>query len=494
MTTLLLHATRFLAVALSMAPGAGADFAHGQTPAPGGEGPPAITRQPVNKVLNSGQKAVFSVKVSGPGPWQYQWSRDGVALPAAAGATLTLDGVQTNDAGGYSVAVTGPLGATTSRVAVLKVRTPAPGRVLSWGFNEFGHVTEVPADLGEVVGIAAGLYRSASWEQDGTMHTWGNNDYGANDIPPGLSNVTAVAIGWLHNVALTRDGTVASWGNTGGGESTVPAELTDAVAIAADGFHSVALRQDGTVMAWGADFFGDTIVPEGLDGVVSVAAGRAHCVALKQDGTLVAWGENDLGQTDVADLHDVVAIAAGESRTVALTRDGAVIVRGYGSGQPPEGSAGVVSVAVGTYHNLALKEDGTLAAWGLDDFGQSTIPAGVSDVLAVAVGERHSVVLVRLSPPPSCVPHRARAMARIGGGSVVGITITDGGCGYHRAPWVLLHGGGGRGAQAVAEMTDGRVTAIRVVRPGRGYQTAPGVLITAPRIWTDPRNRAKMEW
>lgn len=47
----------------------------------------------------------------------------------------------------------------------------------------------------------------------------------------------------------------------------------------------------------------------------------------------------------------------------------------------------------GLYHCLAIKSDGTVAAWGADDFGQTTVPAGLSDVVAVSAGYYHSLAL-----------------------------------------------------------------------------------------------------
>ena len=38
----------------------------------------------------------------------------------------------------------------------------------------------------------------------------------------------------------------------------------------------------------------------------------------------------------------------------------------------------VVAIAGGAYHGLALWSDGTVAAWGENQFGQTNIPAGVS--------------------------------------------------------------------------------------------------------------------
>ena len=44
-------------------------------------------------------------------------------------------------------------------------------------------------------------------------------------------------------------------------------------------------------------------------------------------------------------------------------------------------------------HSLVLKSDGTVAAFGSNDYGQSTVPAGLSQVIAVSAGGYHSLAL-----------------------------------------------------------------------------------------------------
>ncbi|MSU40953.1 MAG: hypothetical protein EXS28_04470, partial [Pedosphaera sp.] len=55
--------------------------------------------------------------------------------------------------------------------------------------------------------------------------------------------------------------------------------------------------------------------------------------------------------------------------------------------------SGVVAIAAGVYHTVALKQDGTVVAWGKNDDGQTTVPAGLSGVVAIAAGQYHTVVL-----------------------------------------------------------------------------------------------------
>jgi hypothetical protein len=57
-------------------------------------------------------------------------------------------------------------------------------------------------------------------------------------------------------------------------------------------------------------------------------------------------------------------------------------------------------IAAGGAHNLALKSDGTVVAWGLNDSGQSTVPGGLNGVVAIAAGAGYSLALIAAAPQP----------------------------------------------------------------------------------------------
>jgi len=57
--------------------------------------------------------------------------------------------------------------------------------------------------------------------------------------------------------------------------------------------------------------------------------------------------------------------------------------------------SGVTAVAAGHHHNLALRADGTVVAWGRNNHGQRDVPAGLTGVVAISAGERHSVAVRR---------------------------------------------------------------------------------------------------
>jgi len=97
-----------------------------------------------------------------------------------------------------------------------------------------------------------------------------------------------------------------------------------------------------------------------------------------------------------AQVTNVQAVAAGEKHTVALKDDGTVAAWGRnddGQCEVPAGLTGVQSVAAGGRHTVALKNDGTVTAWGWNIYGQCDVPEGLSGVQSIAAGGRHTVAL-----------------------------------------------------------------------------------------------------
>ncbi len=83
--------------------------------------PPLIITHPVSRSVQAGEDVTFSVVTDGTGPFSYQWRRNGTNITGATEDLLTLDGVQTNAAGNYSVVVTNAAGSATSAEAALEV-------------------------------------------------------------------------------------------------------------------------------------------------------------------------------------------------------------------------------------------------------------------------------------------------------------------------------------------------------------------------------------
>jgi alpha-tubulin suppressor-like RCC1 family protein len=328
----------------------------------------------------------------------------------------------------------------------------------------------------DVQTIAGGFYHSLALKSDGTVWAWGQNDYGQlgdgtttdSNVPvqiSGFSGVQAIDGGFYHSLALKSDGTVWAWGSNkysqlGAGTTTTNSStpvrvsgLSDVKAISSGGHHGLALKNDDTLWAWGKNEFGElgdgtttnsSTPVHVLSDVQAIAGGQVYSLALKKDGTLWAWGRNNWGQlgdgtttqrntpVQVSDLSGVQAIAAGHYHNLALKSDGTLWAWGrnnYGQlgdrtttdSNTPVRVSGFSDVqaiiAAGYYHNLALKSDGTLWAWGRNEYGQlgdGTISQrnfpvqvnGLSGVEAIDGGGNHSLAVTSSdsTPPPVTDP------------------------------------------------------------------------------------------
>ncbi|MEO8796984.1 MAG: hypothetical protein ABI551_03790, partial [Polyangiaceae bacterium] len=290
---------------------------------------------------------------------------------------------------------------------------------------------------------AGGLYPSSSYDYGVTcavMSTgpqcWGSNQYGmlgrgdalANDALPhpapapvtGLTSYVDLTLGQTHACANTAAG-VMCWGyneyqGLGAGpldggvyvDTPVQAQLPGgkkALAISNGFGHTCAVLEDRTVACWGYNAEGSCGVPPpaggttytqapivvpGISNAAHVASGSYHSCVTTTDGALWCWGYNYQGSIGVAG-------------------DGGYVVAPVQIAMPDSHKA--ANVVAGTYTTCALLDDGTVACWGNDTYGQAgvaldaattgvvptpTIVSGVGKVrkLAMGSGGQHVCALV----------------------------------------------------------------------------------------------------
>jgi hypothetical protein len=169
-----------------------------------------------------------------------------------------------------------------------------------------------------------------------------------------------------------------------------------------------------------------------LTGWGQVSAGEYHVASVKTDGTLWTWGRNNHGQlgqnigittnrsspVQVGTLTNWALVSAGGASTAAVKTDGTLWAWGRNNyGQLGDSTVisrsspvqiGVLTnwsqVSEGSVHTASLKSDGTLWMWGRNNQGQlgdntgsnrsSPIQVGaLTNWYEVSVGVTHTVAL-----------------------------------------------------------------------------------------------------
>ena len=266
-------------------------------------------------------------------------------------------------------------------------------------------------------------------------------NYTTNGVTPGPSDRVVPSGGTvLVDRPLTLEANAWKTGMTSSG--TAIANFTISGKLAAGGSHSVALKSEGTVWTWGSNASGQLGIGSTdssthaapvqvklnsttfLTGMSIAGAGASHSLAVrKSDGSVFGWGSDSAGQlgdnskttkaypvqakTTASGnpvLTGIIDIAGGSTHTLALKADGTVWTWGSNSsGQLGDGSTtsrrlaaqaktasntfltGVIAIAAGDNFCAALRSDGTVWTWGVNSSGQLGIGSTTTQKYAVQV-------------------------------------------------------------------------------------------------------------
>ena len=280
--------------------------------------------------------------------------------------------------------------------------------------------------------IAVGGSHTVYIKSDGTLWAVGGNEFGqlgdgTNEnrlVPIKIGNDNdwkSVTLGSNHQtLAIKTDGTLWTWGRNINGQlgdgtninKNSPTKIgndNDWKYVAAGRQHSIAIKTDGTLWAWGSNSKGElgdgtnidrnspTKIGNDIDWQ-SIAAGYRYTMAIKKDGTLWTCGDNDSGQlgngksnintnilAQVGSSNDWLLISTRTITSSAIKKDGTLWT--WGNNQQGQLGNGDVDndvaiptqigtdtnwkqISSGTLNTSAIKTDGTLWSWGINDYGQ----------------------------------------------------------------------------------------------------------------------------
>lgn len=214
------------------------------------------------------------------------------------------------------------------------------GTLWAWGDNVFAELgigsapdQNVPVQVGTATNwksVSASNYFTLALKTDGTLWAWGigshgqlgTGSFGSSNIPVQVGTSTnwnvVVAGDYRHSLGIKTDGTLWTWGRNDYGElgdgtttiRNIPTQIgtdNDWSFVTSGDESTYAIKTNGTLWGWGYNLNGrlgdgtttDKHIPTQIGSNNTwkkVSKHQTHSIALRTDDNLWAWGNNSNGQ------------------------------------------------------------------------------------------------------------------------------------------------------------------------------------------------------
>ena len=295
------------------------------------------------------------------------------------------------------------------------VAVTSDNSVFAFGQNRFGEIgtlanlnnpNPTPVDITNqfagksIIKVSCGRHHTIALASDGTVFGFGYNALGqltgtdsANGTNPptsipghlfGNKTIVDVECGGYHTIVRASDGTLFSFGHNDHGQlcnlasanNPTPTDITSnfggksITKVSCGEFTTIAIASDGTLFAAGRNYYGELgFVPNngtnnpnstpidisnrvGYKSIIQVASGYQHTIALASDGSVFTFGFNLYGQLGTS-------TNSGTSNANPTPID----ITSVFSGKT------IIQVGSGYFHTMALADDGTMYAFGMNYYG-----------------------------------------------------------------------------------------------------------------------------
>jgi len=262
--------------------------------------------------------------------------------------------------------------------------------------QKVAYLTDVRDELPTNV-LAVGAHHTVGLLRDRTVIAVGDNKYNQCDISK-WDNIIAIDAGYNHTVGLKQGGKVVAIGNNEYGQCEVD-EWRNVKMIAASAYCTYGLLQDGTIVSTG---YNTSSTLSEANNVKKIGAGSYAAACINKDGTVLTSHQslyiNDIGAVDVdvstgyiltlmpngtvstsieevEQWEDIIAISAGSTTILGIKSDGSIEANFFRHQDTVELDryTEVVAIAAGGAHGALLLADGTVVAFGDNDYGQCEV-------------------------------------------------------------------------------------------------------------------------